>query len=106
MAGKLASRKFWICAAAFLGSLATGIAGAAGGNEVLAGIGIGCGVFSAAIYSACEAAVDRAREFSDTTETTVTHAIEAKSDDMMTVAAVLVPAQPGEETPEPAADAE
>ena len=102
MKEKLQSRKFWICAAAFLGSISTGIAGVASGSEVIAGIGIGCGIFSAAIYSACEAAVDRARINSDMTYTSISNTssiatssnqnIEAKSDDVMTVAAVLVPA--------------
>ncbi len=110
MKEKLQSRKFWICAAAFLGSISTGIAGAASGNDVVAGIGIGCGIFSAAIYSACEAAVDRARIFADTTETVIqttsstNQNVEAKSDDIMTVAAVLVPApveEPSAGEPEP-----
>lgn len=104
MKEKLQSRKFWICAAAFLGSISTGIAGVASGNEVIAGIGIGCGIFSAAIYSACEAAVDKARINADisytTVSTTSTQNIEAKSDDVMTVAAVLVPATT-EEVPAP-----
>ena len=100
MKEKLQSRKFWICAAAFLGSVSTGIAGVASGNEIIAGIGIGCGIFSAAIYSACEASVDKARINADmtytsntvTTTSTSMQNIEAKSDDVMTVAAVLVPA--------------
>ena len=104
MIEKLQSRKFWICLAAFLGSISTGIAGAVSGNDVIAGIGIGCGIFSAAIYSACEAAVDRARINANTTETytstSTVQNVEARSDDVMTVAAVLVP-NASEEPPEP-----
>lgn len=55
---KLTSRKFWISAAAFLGSAAAGIAGVASNNNVLAVTGTVCGILSAAIYAACEAAVD------------------------------------------------
>lgn len=57
---KLTSRKFWICVAAFLGSIATSIAGITTNNEVIAGFGIVCGVVSAAIYAAAEAYVDGA----------------------------------------------
>lgn len=57
---KLTSRKFWICVAAFLGSIATSIAGIAINNEVVSAIGIICGVVSAAIYAAAEAYVDGA----------------------------------------------
>lgn len=113
MKEKLQSRKFWICAAAFLASMSTGIAGAASNNEVIAGIGIVCGIFSTAIYAACEAAVDRARLYSNpietrvvttTTETnattqTQTHTVEAKSDDVLTVATVLAPAPIEEQQP-------
>ena len=55
---KLSSRKFWICVAAFLGSIAASIAGLATSNQVVAGIGIVAGVLSAAIYAFCEAWVD------------------------------------------------
>ena len=58
---KLTSRKFWICTAAFLGSVAAGIAGIQTGNEVVATVGIVCGVASSAIYAAAEAAVDAER---------------------------------------------
>lgn len=60
MESKLTSRKFWICVAAFLGSIATSIAGISTGNEVISAIGIVCGVVSAAIYAAAEAYVDGA----------------------------------------------
>lgn len=55
---KLKSRKFWICVAAFLGSIATSIAGLCTDNQIVATIGIVCGVISAAIYAFCEAWVD------------------------------------------------
>ncbi len=58
---KLTSRKFWLCLAAFLGSIAASIAGIATSNETVAIIGTVCGVISAAIYAAAEQAVDAAR---------------------------------------------
>lgn len=58
---KLTSRKFWLCLAAFLGSIAASIAGIATDNQTVAAIGTVCGVASAAIYAAAEQAVDAAR---------------------------------------------
>lgn len=58
MHNKLTSRKFWITVAAFLGSIATSIAGLAVNEKWVTIIGMVCGVLSAAIYSACEAYVD------------------------------------------------
>lgn len=58
---KLTSRKFWLCAAAFLGSIATSIAGITTSNETIAIVGTVCGVISAAIYAGAEQAVDAAR---------------------------------------------
>lgn len=55
---KLTSRKFWICVAAFLGSVAASISGIATGNQTIATIGVIAGVLSAAIYAAAEAYVD------------------------------------------------
>lgn len=55
---KLTSRKFWVCVAAFLGSIATSIAGICTDNQTVIVIGTVCGVLSAAIYAFCEAAVD------------------------------------------------
>lgn len=55
---KLTSRKFWVCVAAGLASLGTGISGIIAGNETLAIIGSVCTVISAAIYAVCEAAID------------------------------------------------
>lgn len=55
---KLSSRKFWICVAAALASLGTGISGIVVGNQTLAIIGSVCTVLSAAIYAFCEAWVD------------------------------------------------
>ena len=62
MKQKLTSRKFWLMTAAFLGSLGTSIAGVATANTKLAVVGVACSVLSAAIYAACEAAVDRVRQ--------------------------------------------
>lgn len=58
---KLTSRKFWLCAAAFLGSVAASVAGLATDNQEVVAIGTVCGVASAAIYVAAEQAVDAAR---------------------------------------------
>ena len=55
---KLSSRKFWICVAAFLGSVAASIAGITTSNQIVASVGIVCGILSAAIYAFCEAWVD------------------------------------------------
>lgn len=58
MMNKLASRKFWICVAAMLASIATSIAGLQTGNTTIAAVGTVCGIISAAIYAFCEAWVD------------------------------------------------
>ena len=58
---KLTSRKFWLCTAAFLGSVAASIAGITTNNQTVAIIVTVCGVVSAAIYAAAEQAVDAAR---------------------------------------------
>ena len=58
MSSKLTSRKFWICVAAFLGSIATSISGIVTSNQTVTIIGTICGIFSAAIYAFCEAWVD------------------------------------------------
>lgn len=55
---KLTSRKFWICVAAFLGSIATSISGIVTENQTITIIGTVCGIASAAIYAFCEAWVD------------------------------------------------
>ena len=55
---KLKSRKFWICVAAFLGSIGTSVAALHSGNEIVSSIGIVCAILSAAIYAFCEAWVD------------------------------------------------
>lgn len=60
MKKKFQSRKFLICLAAMLGSIATSISGLATSNEKVATIGVVCGIVSAAIYSFCEAWVDAA----------------------------------------------
>lgn len=58
MMDKLTSRKFWICVAAFLASIATSIAGITTSNQTIIIIGTVCGILSAAIYAFCEAWVD------------------------------------------------
>ena len=55
---KLKSRKFWICVAAFLGSVATSISGIVTSNQTVIVIGTVCGILSAGIYAFCEAWVD------------------------------------------------
>ena len=55
---KLTSRKFWLCVAAFLGSVAASISGIVTDNKYVTTIGVVAGVLSAAIYSACEAYID------------------------------------------------
>lgn len=55
---KLKSRKFWICVAAFLSSIATSISGIVTSNQTITIIGTVCGIGSAAIYAFCEAWVD------------------------------------------------
>lgn len=66
---KWTSRKFWICVAAFLGSIGTSIAALHTGNEIVSAIGIVCAIVSAAIYAFCEAWVDsKAVQYSDEVE--------------------------------------
>lgn len=55
---KLTSRKFWMCVAAFLASIATSIAGIKTDNQTVIIIGAICGILSAAVYAFCEAWVD------------------------------------------------
>lgn len=71
MRTKLTSRKFWICVAAFLASIAVSISGLHSNNEVIATIGIVCGIISAGIYAACEAMVDSAAVRRDLTDVMV-----------------------------------
>ena len=58
MSSKLKSRKFWICVAAALSSIATSISGIATSNQTVVIAGTVCGIVSAAIYAFCEAWVD------------------------------------------------
>ena len=81
MSSKLTSRKLWITIAAFLGSIATSIAGLNIGSEVVAGVGIGCGVVSTAIYVASEAAVDAAAAGAVQTINTNSQTVTATSTD-------------------------
>ena len=55
---KLTSRKFWICVAAFLGSVAASISGIVTDNQYVTTVGVIAGILSAAIYAFCEAWVD------------------------------------------------
>lgn len=55
---KLTSRKFWICVAAFLASIATSISGMVTDNQTVTIIGTISGILAAAIYAAAEAAID------------------------------------------------
>lgn len=55
---KLTSRKFWICVAAMLASIATSISGITTDNQTVIIVGTVCGIVSAAIYAFCEAWVD------------------------------------------------
>ena len=76
---KLASRKFWISVAAFLASIATSIAGLAVSEPTVASVGLICGILAAAIYAACEAAVDKASIDANTTTTAKTISATADS---------------------------
>ena len=67
MRNKLASRKFWISIAAFLGSIAASIAGIVTDEKWITIVGVVCGMLSAAIYAACEAYVDGAHKEDDVT---------------------------------------
>lgn len=58
MKSKLTSRKFWICVAAFLASIAVSISGITTSNTAVTTVGTVCGIISAAIYAFCEAWVD------------------------------------------------
>ena len=58
MREKLTSRKFWLCVAAALASLGTGISGLVQGNDKLALAGGILLVISSSIYAFCEAWID------------------------------------------------
>ena len=73
---KLASRKFWVMVAAFLGSLGTSITGLAMQNQTVAVVGAVCTMLSGAIYAACEAYVDGKRGASSTTAETTTTVVK------------------------------
>lgn len=88
---KFTSRKFWVCVAAFLASLGTGISGIATGNQNLAIAGSVCCVLSGAIYAACEAYVDGASVKSTTNTVTVTASSSDKNVVANAVKNALVP---------------
>lgn len=79
---KLTSRKFWVCVAAMLASIATSIAGISTSNQTVIVIGTVCGVLSAAIYAFCEAWVDgkavRNDKFTETLSTIIKQSAEKK----------------------------
>lgn len=87
MLQKLTSRKFWMAAAAFLGSVGAAFAAFGSGYESIAIAGMICAALSAAIYAAAEAYVDAAREASNVVQ--VTASTTAKD----VVAKVLAPTQ-------------
>ena len=58
MIDNLKSRKFWLCVAAFLGSVATSIVGLKTDNQTVVILGTVCGILSCGIYSFCEAWID------------------------------------------------
>lgn len=66
MRNKWTSRKFWVTAAAFLGSIGTSIAGLQSSNQEVAIVGIVCAIASTAIFNACEAYVDASKTVADT----------------------------------------
>lgn len=82
---KLTSRKFWLCVAAFLGSIGTSIAGVAAGNQGITAVGVVCATVSAAIYAAVEASVDYGRETSNITQTIKQVSATATASDKATV---------------------
>lgn len=88
---KFTSRKFWVCVAAFLASLGTGISGIATGNQNLAIAGSICCVLSGAIYAACEAYVDGASVKSTVNTVTVTASSSDKNIVASAVKSALVP---------------
>lgn len=55
---KLKSRKFLMCLAALLASIATSISGIATDNQNIIIAGTICGILSSAIYAVCEALID------------------------------------------------
>lgn len=68
---KLTSRKFWLAVAAFCASVGASVAGFADDNTTIAGIGLFCSIFSAAVYAAAESYVD-GKSLSSKTEAVVT----------------------------------
>lgn len=84
---KLASRKFWLAVAAFLGSVGGSIAGIATGNDALTCFGVICATLSSGIYAAAEAYVDGARLRSDVTYTQ--KQVSATATDKATVQQVM-----------------
>ena len=89
---KLTSRKFWLCAAAFLASLGTSITALRSDNEIVATIGIICTIGSAAVYAAAEAYVDANRNID------IINRYDDDRSDAATVLADLEGVDPDEDT--------
>ena len=94
---KLTSRKFWMALAAFFGSIATGVAALHSGYEIVAGIGVGCGIVAAAasavVYTLAEASIDKAAVSSNQTMTTTSTSVTATSASQKAVEAALLPSK-------------
>lgn len=78
---KLTSRKFWICVAAMLASIATSISGITTANQTVTIIGTICGIASAAIYAFCEAWVDGKAVNQNTVDAIITMLSNADDND-------------------------
>ena len=82
---KLMRTKLWVAIAAALGSISGGIAALNHPNEIVAGIGITCGILSgailAAVYIVTEGGIDRESVKADTKTTTVTSTVTASTTD-------------------------
>lgn len=85
---KLMRTKMWVALAAALGSISGGIAALNHPSEIVAGIGIACGILSgailAAVYVITEGKIDKASVDADTKTTTVTSTVTASTTDKAT----------------------
>lgn len=92
-AQKLSSRTFWITIAAVLGSLGGSIAALSAASELVQGIGMACGIISAAIlagvYVNGEKKLDIARIESNSTQTINQQSVSLSSGDKTVVKEVL-----------------
>lgn len=83
MQNKYLSRKFLVACAAFLGSVASSIAGYAIDNEYVIIFGMVCGTLSAAIYAFSEAYVDAASVSANSNTTTTTVSASSASKELV-----------------------